>query len=411
MMCCGQSSPLIRTATQYNVSGYGNLGGGGTIAFPLSFMSVPNKATWPYMQQWHLDVQHEVLRNTVATLSYVGSKGTHLNRQLDMNQLPPTPQAFNPYLAGQPISDADCSTLQNVGMPDVGAVVNGIVITGMPAINLQTACGNDASPYRPYRGIGTITRLENTSSSSYHALQASLRRNVGGLQINAAYTYSHSTDDASDRWDYGLVNYYTPSASRASSNFDIRHLFNIGYVYDLPIFTASGLKHTLLGGWQISGITTFLTGTPFSVVNDFAYTDNAGVANGIGTGSYPDLVFNPNRRVPSGYAGNPEAFTAPRGLTYGNAGRNLLRNPNRLNFDMAVFKRFAINERTGFEFRAEAFNVFNHTQWAPIAGEGGSGAANGGPSSGTNAFGGSDFLRILSAYNPRILQFGLKFYF
>lgn len=90
---------------------------------------------------------------------------------------------------------------------------------------------------------------------------------------------------------------------------------------------------------------------------------NCAVANGIGTGSYPDL-----------------------------------------------FKRFALNERTGFEFRAEAFNVFNHTQWAPIAGEGGSAASNG-ASSGTNGCGGSDFFSILAAHNPRILQLGMKFYF
>jgi hypothetical protein len=411
MMCCGQSSPLVRTATQYNVTGYTNLGSGGTVEFPLSFMSTPTKAQWPYMQQWHLDLQHEVLRNTVATMSYVGSKGTHLNRQLDMNQLRPTPAVLNPYVPGQAISDADCATLQNIGLADVSAVVNGKTITGIPAINLQTACGNDASPYRPYLGIGTITRLENMAASNYHALQASLRRNVGGLTINAAYTYSHSIDDASDRYDYGLVNYYNPGVSRASSNFDIRHLFNIGYIYDLPFFRAAGPKHTWLGGWQLSGITTWQTGTPFSAVNNYAYSDNAGVANGIGTGSYPDLVSDPNRGIASGYVGNPTAFAPPRGLTYGNAGRNLLRNSSWFNFDMALFKRFAISERTGFEFRAEAFNIFNHTQWAPISGDGGSGPANGGPSSGTNSFGGSDFLRILAARNPRILQLGMKFYF
>ena len=411
MMCCGQSSPMVRTANQYNISGYQNLGGGGTVEFPMSFMSVPNKILWPYVQQWHLDVQHEMLNNTIATVSYVGSKGTHLNRQIDMNQLPPLAPALNPYLPGQSISQADCDSLQNIGFPNVSGVVNGALIAGQAAINLQTACGNDATPYRPYHGISTITMLDNMSSSTYHALQASLRRNMGGLQISAAYTYSHSIDDASDRWDYDLVNFYNPSASRASSNFDIRHMLNIGYVYDLPFFKASGLTHTLLGGWQLSGITTFLTGTPYSVVNNGEFSDNAGVANGIGTGSYPDLVGNPNANVPSGLAGNPAAFVAPRGLTYGNARRNLMTNPHRTNFDMALFKRFAIDERIGFEFRAEAFNIFNHTQWAPIAGEGGSATSMGGPSSGTNGFGAADFFSTLAAYNPRILQLGMKFYF
>jgi len=410
MMCCGQSSPRVRTANQYNISGYEKLGGGGTVEFPMSFMSVPKSVQWPYIQQWHLDVQHEVAKSTLATVSYVGSKGTHLNRQIDMNQLPPLVPALNPYRPGQPISEGDCASLQNIGFPNVSGMVNGRFITGQAAVNLQTACGNDATPYRPYIGINTITRLDNMSSSIYHALQASLRRNVGGLQLTAAYTYSHSIDDSSDRWDYGLVNFYNPSASRASSNFDLRHMLNVGYVYDLPIFREAGLTHTLLGGWQFSGIASFQTGTPYSVVNNGNYSDNAGVANGIGTGSYPDLVGNPNSNVPRGLAGNPAAFAAPRGLTYGDSGRNLMSNLHRTNFDMALFKRFALNERAGFEFRAEAFNVFNHTQWAPIAGEGGS-AASAGASSGTNGFGGSDFFSILAAHNPRILQLGMKFYF
>ena len=411
MMCCGQSSPLVRTAVQYNISGYGNLGGGGTVEFPMSFMSVPNKVVWPYVQQWHLDVQHEVLKSTIATVSYVGSKGTHLNRQLDLNQLPPLAASLNPYLPGQAISDADCNSLQNIGFPNVSGVVNGNLITGPAAVGLQTACGNDATPYRPFRGINTITLLDNNSSSIYHALQTSLRRNVGGLQLSLAYTYSHSIDDASDRWDYGLFNVYNPGASRASSNFDMRHMLNIGYVYDLPFFRTPGLTHTFLGGWQVSGITTFQTGTPYSVVNSGAFSDNAGVANGIGTGSYPDLIGDPNANVPRGLAGNPHAFTAPRGLTYGTAPRNLMTNPHRTNFDMALFKRFAINERSGLEFRAEAFNVFNHTQWAPISGEGGSAPSAAGAASWTNGYGASDFLNILAAHNPRILQLGLKFFF
>jgi hypothetical protein len=109
---------------------------------------------------------------------------------------------------------------------------------------------------------------------------------------------------------------------------------------------------------------------------------------------------------------NPNAFAAPRGLTFGDAGRNLVRNPNRFNWDMALFKRFAIKEKVGFEFRAEAFNVFNHTQWGYISGDSGSGASNtANLNSNTNTFGGNDFMHITTAHNPRILQLGLKFTF
>ena len=119
--------------------------------------------------------------------------------------------------------------------------------TGQAAINLSIACGNDASPYRPFVGIGDITRKDQTGSSNYNALQASLRHSVGGLQLNVAYTYSHSIDDSSDYNDAGFVDSYNLNAYRASSNFDERHVFNIGYVYDLPFFKTKGLANRVPG--------------------------------------------------------------------------------------------------------------------------------------------------------------------
>ena len=172
-------------------------------------------------------------------------------------------------------------------------------------------------------------------------------------------------------------------------------------------------------GMQFSGITTFQTGTPFSVANNAAFSDNAGVANGFGSGTYPDLTGDARTAPPTkfveGIAGpllfNPAAFAAPRGLTFGNSGRNLLRNPRRTNFDMALFRNVAISNDKAFEFRAEAFNVFNHTQWAGI-------------NSATTCYGGpfnsagdatclvsSNFLHPYSAHRARILQLGLKFTF
>jgi hypothetical protein len=403
----GQTSPLLQTQTQNLIVGYPNIGGGALApAFPASFTSIPNQVVWPYMQQWHLDVQHELPGHTVTTISYVGSKGTHLGRQRDLNQLLPTPASQNPYLPGQQISAADCASVTDPGFSDVSATVNGNLITGPTAINLQTACGNDPNPYRPFYGVATITRLENKSSSIYHALQVSTRKNVGALSLSLAYTYSHSIDDSSDRYDGSFVNSYDPSLNRASSNFDQRHMLNIGYVYDLPFFRKAGLRHSLIGGWEWSGIVAFSTGTPLNVTNGTTYGDNAGVGNSVGTGSYPDLVGNPRANVPppsqvtsnaySGYFYNPAAFAAPTGLTFGNVGRNFLRNPNRTNFDMALFKHFAIKESMAFEFRGEAFNIFNHTEFG--------GAASG-------ALGADGFLEINNAHLARILQLGAKFIF
>ena len=413
------SPPLVQLPTQFNiaplngVSGYQRIGGGG-LSFPLSVNSIPDKAIWPYMQQWHFDIQHEIVRNTVLTVSYVGSKGTHLGRQFELNQLSPLPDSLNPYKPGEPIGPNDCSNL---------TTPSGVPVTGLALVHLNIACGNDPNPFRPFRGLSSIVRLDNGASSNYNALQASLRRSVGALQVNVSYAYGHSIDDSSSRFDGGMLNEFEPRAFRSNSAFDQRHILNISYVYDLPFFKAPGLTHTLLGGWQLSGITTYQTGTPFSAYYG-VFSDNAGIANTaagnqVPAQSYADIIGDPFKNIPpfdpaSGFGpfvANPNAFAAPRGLTLGNAGRNNLFNPSHTNFDMALFKHFAIKESIALEFRAEAFNVFNHTSFGPVGGDGG-GANYNGFGSGTNTFvPDSNFLQTGVAYNPRILQLGMKFLF
>ena len=113
------SPPLANAVQQNNIGGVGvgNVNGYTSIGvgleeqqLPLSVNSIPTKAIWPYIQQWHLDVQHEILRNTVATVSYVGSKGTHLNRVSNFNQIRSVSPADNPYQVGEAIGPDDCST-------------------------------------------------------------------------------------------------------------------------------------------------------------------------------------------------------------------------------------------------------------------------------------------------------------
>jgi len=322
----------------------------------------------------------------------------------DLNQLAPLPLSQDPYQPGEAIGPDDCTTMRT---PQGHVRIRGAAATHLGV----AACGLLADPLRPFPGYTTITHIEEASSSIYHALQASVRRNVGQLQLSAAYTYSHSIDDASDRSDSSFVNSYNFASNRASSNFDERHILDFSYVWDLPFFKGQGLANKALGGWEFSGITSISSGTPFSPVLS---QDNAGVANGISGGlARPDVVGNPKAGpLPAPDTGFPRsfynlnAFAAPRGLSFGDAGRNSLRNPRYTNFDMALFKHFAITERMGFEFRAEAFNVFNHTEWLPIAGD--SGSAGG---SGNNTFGSAGFLEVSGAHNPRILQLGAKFLF
>ena len=440
------ASPLSVNGAVSSISGYSNVAGSAGPAgppSPFSAISIPDQVQWPYMQQWNLGVEHELPSHVLLSVAYVGSKGTHLTREYDANQLQAVPASQNPYIAANlPITSNDCQTnaanftLNSQGLPTSAVISNGAVLTQNAAQNLYVACGYGAANYfRPYQGWGTITRLENTANSNYNALQLALRRSMGDLTLSASYTFSHSIDDSSDRSDALFVDPFDAARNRASSNFDIRHLFSLSYVYAFPFFKQPGMLHTLLGGWQASGISTAQSGAPFTVTNGTTYSDNAGVANGIGggVGSYPDLIGNPNTVTQAQKQAvaaaqvfgvldyNPSAYALPVGLTYGNGTRNTLRLPGRFNNDFGLFKRFAFKEKYAFEFRWENFNVFNHTQLNQIAGSqsaNGAGlAASMGCVGGANNNGGdpscasSGFLVLNGAHSPRIMQFGLRFQF
>jgi hypothetical protein len=415
----GQSN--ITGSTCGQPTGYTCLGtaGGAPLAFPLSVTSIPNKSIWPYAQQWNLSIQHEFFGHTIGSIAYVGSKGTNLADQRDLNQLFPTPASQNPYTAGVPLSNSDCTS----------GFANGVNVSTLPQSvqnNFNVACGNiDPNLVRPnFPGFGDITGKEYRASSNYNSLQISVRRTIAPLTVAVAYTYAHSLDDESDWQDVNFVNSYNLKGNYASSNFDERHILTVSYIYDIPSGHREGISKILLANWEYSGITTFYTGTPFSVTNGI-FGDNAGVANGVGTnGSYPDVVGNPHSAPPSVVLAslnqssgpllfNPAAYVAPQGLTFGDAGRNSLNIPNRLNFDMALYKNFPIKESYAFQFRAESFNVFNHTNWSGVNGSIGcyGGANNSAADPSCTSGGWAGFLQPSGAHLGRIFQFGLKFLF
>lgn len=440
-------------------------------AFPLDVTGIPTKAVWSYAQQWSFGVQRELPQRVVANFAYVGSKGTHLTVERQLNQLQPLPTNENPFGPNEPLtlSDCDVSPVAGAGHPGDGTtpflLESGTVVTPQnPAyVNLQAAC---ASPYIPnvnslphsYPGLGRVLSLQNVANSTYHAFQATLRRSSGPLTAGLSYTYSHSIDDASDRSDPVLVNSYDLAENRASSNFDERHLLTINYLYQLPKLArwfwesvvVSDSEHTpppggrccsktldeIFNGWEISGVTLYQSGTPFTVINSagnngVSLTDNAGVDSGLGiAASYPDLLKGlqqpPNNQASLGpLLGNPSQFVAPRGLTFGDAGRNYLNNPTRLNFDMSLIKHFEITENTQLEFHADFFNIFNHTEFRIYDPDNPGSSGNNvvscyaGPlySAGFQSRGGADcvtgasFLHPLDAHRPRTMQFGLKFAF
>jgi hypothetical protein len=442
----------------------------GTV-FPLDVTSIPTRAIWPYAQQWSFGVQRELPHSFVINTAYVGSKGTHLTVERQLNQLLPLPLSENPFGPNEPLTIADCtiappgSQTQNPGDGTAAFLLqNGTQVTPQnPAyMYLQAACTNpnipnvNSLPGRPYPGLGRVLSLQNVADSSYHAFQSTLRHSAGGLTLGLSYSYSHSIDDASDRSDPILVNSYNLRQNKASSSFDERHLANISYVYQLPLKTlprqlsdwandrkpddtaaptakcCSALMNQLLDGWELSGVTLFQSGTPFTVINSagntgISLTDNAGVSSGLGiAASYPDVVRGQpgpasNARSFGPLIGNPSQFVAPRGLTFGNAGRNFLNNPGRVNFDMALLKHFKIRESGQLEFRAEVFNLFNHTQFRVYDPDNPGSSGNNvvscyaGPlysagfkGTGADCVTGASFLHPLDAHRPRTVQFGLK---
>jgi hypothetical protein len=256
------------------------------------------------------------------------------------------------------------------------------------------------------------------------------------------------------------VNSYDLRENRASSNFDERHLLTVNYIYQFSFrnlihamsdwandrastegkdATSSpkccSIGNRLLDGWELSGIMLLHSGTPFTVINTagntgISVTDNAGVSSNLGiAASYPDVVKglaqpanNPQSFGP--LLGNPSQFVAPRGLTFGNAGRNFLNNSRQVNFDMALAKHFKITEVGQAEFRIEAFNIFNHTEFRVYDPDNPGSTGNNiiscyaGPAfsagykgSSADCVTGASFLHPVDAHRPRTLQIALKLSF
>lgn len=429
-------------------------------AFPLNVTAIPTNVKWPYVQQWSFSVQRQLPGGMLASIAYVGSKGTHLTTELQVNQLLPLNPVNNPFLPGQPLTNFICL---GEGAPFFVINGNNYGPASAPYQNLLAACAG-MNPIAPAAnsirsagfaispGLGQIYSLENIANSNYNAMQFTLRRTKGPLTLGVSYSYSHSIDDSSDRFSQVFVNAYNIAQNRASSDFDQRHLVNASYIYQLPLEKwyralnfadddptntvaghgmSDGLK-AFLGGWEWAGITIFSTGSPFSVINGGSPTgistaDNAGVLAVIGPGSYPDVVKNTStvpRQTPlfGPILGNPGQFVAPQGLTYGDAGRNFLRNPGRLNFDMSLNKNVALHEGRSLQFRFEVFNIFNHTQFRIYdptnPGNPGNNVVNCYGSNAENYSAGasscletSSFLHPVDAHRPRTVQLGIKYLF
>ena len=254
---------------------------------------------------------------------------------------------------------------------------------GNRTIHLLPGYGVERNPYTPgttrrlYPNFGSITTQDNCCSAEYNGLQVSLKRRMSnGLSLGAHYTWSHAFDDGTSIGSTAFQLPYDHSNQWAQSDYDVRHNFTLYYIYEIP--KAPVLPAWLVGGWQMNGITSLRTGTPFSVTCSSCNAGGYGLQHstlGIYLGR-PNVVPGVDPR-PAAYdePGNAvakqvnlAAFAVPASIgggavQPGNLGRNTLIGPHSFNSDFSLFKNFRVREGQRMEFRYEVFNIFNTPQF------------------------------------------------
>ena len=333
--------------------------------FPLpdSALAIQRDLRTGYMQHWNFNVERQLGNSSVIEVAYVGSKGTKLLTARDINQ--PQPSVLPP---------------------------------GLPFVP------------RPDPRFDDIDLLESRANSNYNALQARFQQRLArGFSGLVSYTWSKSIDDASNFFSSAgdpnfPQNSYNVAAERGRSNFDVSHRLSASYAYALPFgrgrqyLADDGWLSTVLSGWETFGIVTLQSGRPFTVAL-LSEIDNSGTGRsilGFGANDRPNLISNPelsNATTLQWF--NTAAFAFPVPGTFGNAGRNILEGPGFQNVNASLVKNTALSERVNLQFRAEAFNLFNHPNLNLP----------------DNFLGSPTFGRITSARDPRHIQFGLKLLF
>ncbi|HEY1948048.1 MAG TPA: carboxypeptidase regulatory-like domain-containing protein [Bryobacteraceae bacterium] len=334
--------PFNQSVSIFNTS-FSNPAQGSLRIFPIGLSNFNSPWDIPVLQKYSLGIQRQLPAGLVLDASYVGSQGSHLILTEDTNQ---------------PIASATVAS---------GAVSPNAV--------------------RPYPGFAAINSYTTSGTSNYNSLQVSVVKRLSrSFSVEGAYTFSKMIDDVTTP-----ANSHAPlSVERGIDSFDRTHVLTLSYVWQIPFaHSLTGFGQKVLDGWQISGITSAESGNPLTPVLS---VDRAGTGDGsqrpnvIGPVAMPETLLS---------WFNPLAFSLPALGTFGNAGRSLVWGPGFFNTDLSVSKRAVIRENIALQFRAEFFNVFNHTQFAGIG----------------TTFGAGTFGQVTSARDPRITQFGLRLTF
>jgi hypothetical protein len=319
----------------------------------------------PESWQWNLTVSHEVMKNTVAEVSYVGNHGLHIWRLINGNYNQVLPQFRADVAAGRRSADSS----------------------------------------RRFGFANAVTRDESTGDSNYHALQVWIdRRFTDRLAFQTAYTWSHAISNVpTQSFISQTTDVFNYDLDKGDSDLDRRHALVFNAVYVLPSLDRWGwFGNQVLGGWQLNGIASFYSGTPLNI---FSGVDSAGLG---GAGSQrPNLVPGVDVYVNGSdplQIINPAAFQIPAQGTIGSLGRGSVRGPGIRNVDFSLAKNWTIQEGLNLQFRAEMFNVFNFVNFRAHN----LSVAGGGIE---NNFSNSGFGRANSTRGPREIQFGLKLNF
>jgi hypothetical protein len=330
-------NPPLQPIAAISYGSVDNPGGGSASSFPLSINTQAKDFPMPASYNWNATVEREVGFNTVVGLSYVGRRGVHGQREKNINQLP------------------------------IGTLLN---------------APYNENYYRPYKGFGAIRETFNDANSMYNSMQVEVTRRFSqGFSYGLAYTLSQCKDDGSAQRDV-IPDAYDASFLWGPCTYDSRHVAVINFIYQLPFFrtSSSRIARAMLGGWQMTGVMQFETGTPFSVQtsDDFAKI-GSGSGNNItyfwkyanyGKGADYPKKFRANSGGTEVYmtvkdsSGN-SLFTKPTtGTMVKDRIRDYFYNPGWQNWNLGLFKEFAFTEKQKLLFRAEAFNWLNHPNWS-----------------------------------------------
>jgi len=368
----------------------------------LFVLEVPRHFVVPNTQQWNLTLQRELGKRWVLEAGYVGTRGIHLRETRDAIQ---SVDAIK-----HPFTVTDTTGHSYTITTDTFA--NAIARTPTPGLN----------------GYSGYQIFANDAYSIYHALQVTLSRRWNQSYFQAAYTFSKNIDATSTgntAFNTAYNDQSNINASRGISDFNRPHRLSVSYAYDLPFFLHStGLKKAALGGWQVSGVSIFQTGLPFSIYDSSAGTAFLGQGSTplLGASLAPGATINSGlssgslrQRVANGYL-NHAAFTPaplidptdcasnPNFCTtgFGDLGRNVYHGPFQQNWDVSFLKHFKIGERQDVRFAADFFNLWNHTNFGiPTVTD-----------VETASLPNSPFGKIVQTNgNPRLIQFSLRWAF